>query len=950
MRQMRMFLLFLLLVSAVLGGVVPGGMPGMAQVATRTDTSKGPLALAGSLTLAGSPGRWRTDTSQGPQHRWGTDTSQGPQRRWPTDTSEGLERWWDTLMSYRLDEKVFVHTDKDFYLAGEICWFKCYDVAAGSHQPLTLSKIAYVEVLDTSGRPVLQAKIALAGGSGSGSFYLPFTLASGTYTLRSYTNWMKNSSAEFFFYKKFTVINTREAVMVSKVPAAVTPPAGLLGFFPEGGNLVNGLPSIVAFKGTDAYGDPIDFTGILLDEKNDTLLRFNPLTLGMGHFSFTPAAGHSYRALIQIATVQAKVQAATAPAQPATVLVSPATAPAQPTTVLVSPATAPAQPAAVPADFTVALPEAYAEGYVMHLDTATDGQLTIDVQTNKTGEGALYLFVHTQGYLCVAEGKSPANGHAVFRIEKSRLGEGISHLTVFNSARQPVCERLYFRYPADRVRLSLETDRTEYHTREPVNVAVGVRVDSIVEAQAASLRVGGTSTEVPQADLSMAVYRLDSLQGIDPGNIYSYLWLTSDLMGPIASPDYYFDRPGPESAAAMDNLMLTQGWRRFRWESVLKDNKPSFTYPPEYGGHIISGTVVDTRTGRPAPGMESFLSIPGKRTRFATARSDSAGRVLFEMRDMYGSSEMIVQTNLAVDSLYRVDMDDPFSEIYPRGIYSPLDEYRQNPATAPAYKVTMSAHNLSMQIQNVYSAMKAQQLELPVPDSSAFYQEPDQTYNLDDYTRFTTMEEVLREYIKLVSLSKKGAHYHLWTHDAPHDLPFSDDPLMLLDGVPIFNTDQFMQFDPFKIRKVDVLTRRYFLGGDYFDGILNWVTYRGDLSGYPLDPHAIAVDYDGLQAKREFYSPVYATPGQKASRLPDFRNVLYWDPAIRVPESGIHASESGIHTSESAIHAPESGIHAAQSVRFYTSDLGGKYIVVVQGIGSGGEPLYGTTTLTVQKH
>src|SRR5262249_2642092 len=124
--------------------------------------------------------------------------------------------------------------------------------------------------------------------------------------------------------------------------------------------------------------------------------------------------------------------------------------------------------------------------------------------------------------------------------------------------------------------------------------------------------------------------------------------------------------------------------------------------------------------------------------------------------------------------------------------------------------------------------------------------------------------------------------------------------------------------------RLEVLTRRYFFGGVFFTGLLNWTTYHGDLNGYQLDPHATALDYEGLQAKRTFYSPVYATAGQKASRLPDYRNVLYWDPQLSLPEKG-----TGV-------------------VRFFTSDLPGKYAVIVQGVSAQGTPLYGETTLEVQ--
>ena len=69
----------------------------------------------------------------------------------------------------------------------------------------------------------------------------------------------------------------------------------------------------------------------------------------------------------------------------------------------------------------------------------------------------------------------------------------------------------------------------------------------------------------------MAVYQTDSLQGIDETNIVNYLWLTSDLEGKIESPGNYFNNPGPQTDEAMDNLMMTQGWRRFRWENIRRN-------------------------------------------------------------------------------------------------------------------------------------------------------------------------------------------------------------------------------------------------------------------------------------------------------------------------------------------------------------------------------------------
>lgn len=85
----------------------------------------------------------------------------------------------DIITSFRnnasavLQEKLYLHTDKSFYAAGEICWFKIYDVDAGTQQPLAFSSLAYTEILDNNNKPILRAKIALTGSEGSGSFLFP---------------------------------------------------------------------------------------------------------------------------------------------------------------------------------------------------------------------------------------------------------------------------------------------------------------------------------------------------------------------------------------------------------------------------------------------------------------------------------------------------------------------------------------------------------------------------------------------------------------------------------------------------------------------------------------------------------------------------------------------------------------------------------------------------------
>jgi hypothetical protein len=113
-----------------------------------------------------------------------------------------------------------------------------------------------------------------------------------------------------------------------------------------------------------------------------------------------------------------------------------------------------------------------------------------------------------------------------------------------------------------------------------------------------------------------------------------------------------------------------------------------------------------------------------------------------------------------------------------------------------------------------------------------------------------------------------------------------EDPMVLLDGVPVFAINKIMAFDPLKIRQLDVVARNYLLGPLFLPGCLSFSTYKGDLAGFRLDPRSVIMEYDGMQLQREFYAPRYDTPIQLASRLPDLRNLLYWEPNVRTDARG----------------------------------------------------------------
>lgn len=754
-----------------------------------------------------------------------------------------------------VQEKVFVHLDRPLYLVGETIWFKTFCVDASLHQPLDMSKVAYLEVLDKEHNPVLQTKISLEEGKGFGSVFIPPFLQSGHYSVRSYTNWMKNFSPDFYFETTITIVNPFSKPTIT--PASKPTLAYDLQLFPEGGNLVKGIRNKVAFRAIGENGKGIKFKGTVINQQNDTVAHFEPQKFGIGSFDFIPTDGNQYRVLLN--DTQKRW-------------------------------------------FTYTMPAIQEQGYVMQVKDSTALFLQVIVAARNL-QGEVSLLAHSKSVPKFAEKSTLKDGKTVFLVNKNNLGDGITSITLFDNNQQPVCERLYFKRPTQSLALSAKTDKKQYAPREKITIDL----------------TSALNTTPAIADLSVSVYLVDSLPAPEQTFIESYLVLASDLKGTVESPGYYFQNTGLEADQALDNLMLTHGWRRFKWEEVVQTKAPNFAHIPEAVGHLMWGKVVDSKTGLPAPDIDTYLAAPNKRAQLFVSTSDAEGKVFYEMKHFFGSKEVIVQTNTAKDSTYRIEINSPYSE--------KISSY-----SVPAFSFDASWKNplltrsINMQARNAFLPKSAQQFTTNETDTLAFFGNPDEKYLLDAYTRFPTVEEVMREYVPGVAVRKRQGKFIFRVYDKlQSNIPFEEEPLIMLDGVPIFDTDKIIAFDPLKIRKLEVIDGLYYLGPVAFSGVVSYTTYKGDLAGFQLDPRALVLSYEGVQGRKEFYAPRYDIAEQQKSRVPDFRNLLHWSPQLVTDQQG------------------------KQTLNFYSSDQTGTYKVVVQGMTRSGMAGSKTQTFEVKK-
>lgn len=742
-------------------------------------------------------------------------------------------------------EKIFLHLDRTFYMAGETIWLKAYLVDGYVHQPVASSKVAYVEILNASNEAIAQLKIELQNGMGTGSIELPATINSGNFQVRAYTNWMKNFGPEFFFHQPITIINPFRTIEAS--PGSNTNLD--IQFFPEGGTLLTGVESHVAFRVVNADGKGVDFNGYLVSGSGDTLVRFKPWKFGLGKFKFTPSAADSYKVIIKEKNGSTQ------------------------RTELGPPSSA---------------------GYAIQVSSSTDSfEIQITGKGKEVYSPMIYLIGHTRQVIKIAEALTLREGQVTIRVPKSSLGDGISHFTVFNSEFKPVCERLVFIKPAT-TNVQVTTDQESYGLRSRIKLALHSELKSADSLQ-----------------LSISVHKNDSLKQFDHTNIPEFLWLTSDLKGTIESPRYYFS-DAPDVAEGLDNLMLTHGWSRFRWED-LRDASVHITYLPEYRGHLIYGKVLSRDNSNPLSNVLTYLAWPQKRIQFAQAISNDAGTIRFETNQLKGRQKLFIQPSQA-DSLARIELTTPFFDKFTRAI--------PNLELSKELTRQLTTRSISMQVLDAFK--RNLQTTIIRSDSSAFYGRAQEEYKLDDYTRFPLMEEVMREYVKGVRVRKREGQFIFKILNTANNTVFDQEPLVLLDGVPLMNVTGIMEFDPLKIKQLDVITNKYFFGSQTYEGIVSYRTYQGDLGGYVFTPHTIVLDYEGLQAAKEFFAPKYETKQQLESRVPDARTLLHWAPDINLSKAG-------------------------HSIEFYSSDQPGRYDVVIQGISASGLPVYQRSSFTVKR-
>jgi len=508
-------------------------------------------------------------------------------------------------------EKLYLQTDKPYYNLGDTLRFKSYLLNADFLTPSTRSGLLYVELDGATGNMVKRIMVPVSSGLSWGNIALDEDeVPEGSYTLHAYTNWMRNFGEDYVFKKdiyiskasnastlvkadfKLTDEGTKDKVQASlrftglnkqalglrdmqlrvmngmhtitrgKVTTGIdgtldvnfdladktalknlsiqAQQTGLDGdtskltipitinrsentdlqFMPEGGSLVAGITSKIGFKAIGEDGKGTEVSGSIYNSKQQVVATFKSMHKGMGSFDLMPLAGESYTAKLNSPNGITK---------------------------------------AYP------LPQINPSGTTLSVTAKGNDSLEVAIENSSNLMGnRYYLIGQSRGIICYAARILLKNEKSLNRLSASAFPTGIAHFTLLNSAYQPVNERIVYIDHQDNLNIRVTPSKQSYALRDSI---------------ALNIVVTAKTGEPIQGKFSLAVIdngqvKTDSLGS----NILNDLLFTSDLKGTIEDPNYYLAANTPEKAAAVDNLMLTQGWVGYDWKQMV-DTK---TKPIEY--------------------------------------------------------------------------------------------------------------------------------------------------------------------------------------------------------------------------------------------------------------------------------------------------------------------------------------------------------------------------------
>lgn len=794
------------------------------------------------------------------------------------------------LEKYRksfLPEKVFLHTDKDIYAAGETIWGSVYLVDGQTHKSSSFSKTIYVSLVDSKKEVISTIKVFANNINEPISLELPRKIPSGTYQLQAYTNYQQNSGLSTLFSKSISIVLGKQPESISSTPIInktdsyqENPSKINLQFFPEGGDCVAGLVCRMALVAQDYNKHPIELSGEVVDQKGRVVTIFKTNDRGMGELTFIPNSKTGYSAIV-------KNRKSNFP-----------------------------------------LPNSIDEGYTLQIYRRS-GDITLHIQTNVTkGLKDAKIVVHHRGLPFIEETLSILEPKTIIPIKEEDLIPGIYVATLFDTEGNEVAERLFFDAPDDKTtELNITLDQQEITPRQDIEMSISNKINLPIEND--SLLNSSISLSVVPAFAAST----------STEDIRTWLLLNSDLDVAIKdAKDILFSSSTYARDYLIDQFLMTRAWRRFRWKKL--SNKESFQAKFKLEkGLYINGSLSLSRNKKLHKGKVFLNQID--HDIHEESITDDNGDFSFGPYILYDTSTFVLQGRFKKGKKKRkananISFEDsPFVDILiksrtlPQLLLSPIHhtltlankgkQYEQ--LSTEMFNLDPINSLLSVDLGEVsISAKRINQKEEQRKKRTRLYKIPSFRLDLDENPTVRNATSFLDLAAQIPGVFVMNGRITISGGGS------RSEPLIVIDGQVV--TQEDLQFIPLReIEFIDVLKfdKATMYGARGGTGVMLIYTakrldWEEDL--LPPTPGLETTEIIGYHLAREFSS--IDSPADEGYATQDIRTTLYWNPNLKLKNK--ETLKEG----------------------FITSGKTGKFIIVAQGIRNNGVPLYGSLAFEVK--
>ncbi len=731
-------------------------------------------------------------------------------------------------------EKVHLHLDKPYYIAGEDIWLKAYLVTAEKNEVSTLSKILYVELISPTNQIAKKITLAVDSAKAHGQLSIPDTLASGNYRIRAYTNYMRNYDADYFFERFIPIVNLSK---VAKAEIKPLKPNLNVQFFPEGGTLIYGLRSKIGIKIVNQDGVGVNVEGDISDQNGEKIASFQTEHAGMGSFAITAVKGQIYHAVVK------KTDGST---------------------------------------FTVKLPKIEESGYSLSVNSFSDREnimVKLAASADRIKGQELSIVGQVNGIVYFTSTAKIDQGVFMAEISKMRFPTGIIQFTVFENT-QPVIERLAFNNHFNQIQINI----TPVRQVGPIDQTT---LNFLVTDENNNPIDGNFSVSV--TDISKVPFDEN-----DENTILSNLLLTSDLKGFVEQPNYYFYNPNNDKQRQLDNLLLTQGWRRFNWAKLLSDQELPITHPVE-NTLAISGNITNLNDKPIANGKVILMSVTPGFDLILDTLSDAKGRFTFDRLDVPDSINFMVQAKDGKDNAavkIMLDRGAKSSEKFFVGNAVNMDAYVANAKSQYQGVPKFNRDGIKLKEVNIVKKTELKPI-VNVANSKSRNGSVDYVVSKDRIEHQTGNALDIFNGVPGLKM-QDGKIYRTMTNTTSIAPNFGGKPqpvAIILDGAKV-DQDVLLTTPASSVEGIEVLVSNYntaIYEDGYWGVVLVTTKMGGGNPGKNYKSYNVSnVNNSGFTPVKEFYTP--AVPVSKTlkaiAKADPWLSTIYWNPNVNSSVSG----------------------------------------------------------------